>query len=112
MQKRNAKSGRDAIDVIVIDNKDGKLRAKTKDIDLNRLFVRNRLATPKPNSALELVVTVTGNSSNVIHMFSGFVMRKEGDNIAIIFSEYNNDFSKTIRKKLQLPRASIIAYSR
>jgi hypothetical protein len=112
MQKRDSKTDKNAIDVIVIDSKNGNLRSKTKRIDLDRLFVRSRLAMPKRNSALELVITVAGNAANVIHMFSGFVMRKEGDNIAIIFSEYNNDFSKTIRKKLSLPRATIIAYSK
>lgn len=99
------------IDVIVIDKRGGALRSKTKGISLDGLYVKSGISSLKKNAAVELAVTVNGGGSNVVYLISGFVMRKSDGSVAVIFSEYNNEFSKTIRKKLGLPRASLIAYS-
>ncbi|MGD8567312.1 MAG: hypothetical protein PVJ39_04455 [Gammaproteobacteria bacterium] len=112
MEYRNFSGNNGEIDVIVIDTKDGALRAKTRNIDLDKLVIKNRAYALKKNSALELAVAVKGATSNVTHIVSGFLMRKGDGSIAIVFSEYNNDFSKTIRKRLRLPRASLIAYTK
>ena len=99
------------IDVIIIDKKDGSLREKTRGISLDALYIKSGVPGLKKNAAVELAVTVNSPPSNDIQLISGFVMRKSDGSVAIIFSEYNNEFSRTIRKKLGLPRASLIAYS-
>lgn len=106
-------SGEDAyIDVIVIDKKDGALRRKTRGISLDSLFIKSGATAIKKNAAVELAVTVGSRGSNVIQLISGFVMRKSDGSLAVIFSEYNNEFSNTVRKKLSLSRASLIATSK